>query len=234
MSEIWRIEMLGGLRVFAPGAGDSQALVKFSRHKAGALLGYLAFHAERSHTRQSVAETLWPDTAPQQARANLRVALNEVRMAQEKLHPSGPRLILPAKMELRFNAEVAQTDVAAFEAALTAATGAATLNARARCLCEAADLYHGELLRGYEESWIDPEARRLENAFFGAVRQLLELLEACGDHERALRYAHHAVNADPLREESHYELIRLCAAQGQSDAALLHFRRLESIEQCHC
>ncbi len=229
MSEQWRIEMLGGLRVLAPDANSATAPVKFPRRKSGALLGYLAFHAGQTHLRQNLAEVLWPDSAPEAGRISLRVALSELRAALEKAHPSGDALILSDKMEVRFNSEIVATDVKEFEAILKQASGASNLNARARGLCDAVDLYRGELLRGHEESWIVPEARCLEEAFFVAVRQLLELLEAGGDHQRALRYAHHAVNADPLREESHFELIRLCATQGHADDAVLHFRRLETI-----
>lgn len=139
MNEQWRIEMLGGLRVLPPGAGSTQALVKFPRHKSGALLGYLAFHAGQGHLRQNLAEVLWPDSAPESARISMRVVLSELRAALEKMHPSGAALIVSDKMEMRFNVAIAGSDVQDFEAALKQASGAPNLNARARFLCEAVD-----------------------------------------------------------------------------------------------
>src|SRR5690242_15744941 len=52
----WRIEMLGGLRVLR---GD-RAISHFTTRKAGALLAYLAFYHQDSHSREYLAEWLWP------------------------------------------------------------------------------------------------------------------------------------------------------------------------------
>ena len=117
------------------------------------------------------------------------------------------------------------TDVAHFEQNLKSAAGATTLAARSRYLSDAIDLYRGELLRDHEESWILPEARRLEGLFFDAMRDLLSLLEENNEPERALHYAYHAVNVAPQRDEAHHDLLRLYVAQGQHDTARLHYDR---------
>lgn len=48
----------------------------------------------------------------------------------------------------------------------------------------------------------------------------IELLEEAGDLTRALEYGQRGVQADPPREEAHYELIRLYAGAGQPTQAL--------------
>jgi DNA-binding SARP family transcriptional activator len=55
-----RIELSGGLRVHREG----RVIARFPTHKAGALLGYLAFHRERTHPRESLTEIFWSDSTP--------------------------------------------------------------------------------------------------------------------------------------------------------------------------
>src|SRR3712207_7639438 len=44
---------------------------------------------------------------------------------------------------------------------------------------------------------------------------------------RSIDWARRAARADPLREETHLDLIRLLAAAGQKGAALRHYHALE-------
>ncbi len=226
---LWRIEMFGSLRLLPPGAGPGDAITHFPARKAGALLAYLAFHRPNHHgegqARDILSDALWPDSDTEKARNNLRVTLNRLKntLAEKGFNPDDLIVIGNHTIGLKWRHTV--TDVTLFENELQAAAGATTLAARSRHLCEAADLYRGELLRDYEEGWIPAEARRLEGLFFDAARDLLSLLEEANEPERALRYAYHAASVDPLREEAHYDLLRLYVAQSQHDAARLHYER---------
>src|SRR5207302_4787759 len=62
-----------------------------------------------------------------------------------------------------------------------------------------------------------------------ALQQLVEALEQAGDPEGALEYARRAVSVDPLREEAHYDLMRLHAAAGRPRAALRQYEELERL-----
>ena len=106
------------------------------------------------------------------------------------------------------------TDVAEFEAALQAAARARRSAEQEQRLAEAVALYRGELLPGYFEPWIMPERQRLAEAYLQALEQLIQHRQQAGDLPRAMDYARRAIAADPLREESHHELIRLLAAAG--------------------
>src|SRR4051794_9716674 len=57
----------------------------------------------------------------------------------------------------------------------------------------------------------------------------MDSMEKRGDSKHAVDYARRAVAADPLREEAHYELIRLLAAAGRTDAALRQYREMERL-----
>src|SRR5438128_6655729 len=54
-------------------------------------------------------------------------------------------------------------------------------------------------------------SQRLAELYQGALHQLVAAEEQAGDLESAIEYAHRAVSADPLREEAHYDLMRLYA-----------------------
>jgi predicted ATPase len=73
------------------------------------------------------------------------------------------------------------------------------------------------------------ERQRLEDQYLGALQKLVVALEQAGDLDQALEYARRAVIADPLREEAHYELMRLYAAAGQPSACLHQYQELERL-----
>src|SRR5438105_14754464 len=75
----WRIALLGGLSAERVG----HVVTHFETRKAGALLAYLAFYADRGHPREVLAELLWPDEDPDATRARLRQALAALRRALE-------------------------------------------------------------------------------------------------------------------------------------------------------
>ncbi len=227
MNEPWRITLLGGLR-----AQQAERVVsRFSTQKTGALLAYLAFYRERSHPREVLVESLWPQSGtPEAGRASLSVALSSLRHQFEPPGMPAGAVILADRFAVQVNPDAVTTDAAEFEAVLKAAGQASSSKTeRAQYLQRAVELYAGPLLPGYYEEWIAGEQERLANLFADAVRSLIRHLEQTGEAGRAVEYARRAVQADPVREEFHRDLIRLLAAAGQPDAALRQYRDLERI-----
>src|SRR5262249_27028525 len=81
---------------------------------------------------------------------------------------------------------------------------------------------------GYYEEWVLWEAQRLLERYLQAARRLIQSLTKAGQFALALDYAHRAVAADPLREETHRDLMRLLVAAGQPAEALRQYRVLET------
>lgn len=79
---MWRIELLGGVRAVRDGIVVDRWLTR----KTAALLAYLALHPGR-HSREVLAEMLWPDAPPETQRHNLRLTLSHLRKA---LAPDAP------------------------------------------------------------------------------------------------------------------------------------------------
>jgi predicted ATPase/DNA-binding SARP family transcriptional activator len=221
----WRITLLGALRAEREG----HVLSHFRRQKTGILLAYLAYFPHRTHLRDALIELLWPDADLPAGRASLSVAVSFLRQHLEPPGSPPGSVLIADRSAVRLNPDAFATDVAAFEAALRDASRAGSPEEQLRGLNEAAEWYRGELLPGCYDEWALLERERLAEAYLHGLSQLIRLLEAQGDLPRALDYARRAVNADPLREESHQELIRLLGTAGQPQAARRQFAELERL-----
>jgi predicted ATPase/DNA-binding SARP family transcriptional activator len=221
----WRIALLGELRA----EGDNRIVTRFRRQKTGVLLAYMAYYLQRSHLRDMLIDLLWPEGNIQAGRNNLSVAVSGLR---HQLEPPGVptgAVLVADRTSVRLNPASITTDVAEFEVALQSADRAGNRAERIQSLTRAVDLYRGELLVGYYESWILGEREHLAELYFQALAQLTGLLEQAGEVKRALEYARRGVNVDPLREEAHRELMRLLAAAGRPKSAMRHYRELERL-----
>jgi DNA-binding SARP family transcriptional activator len=227
MTTLWRIEMLGWLRA----VGQNRVVAHFPTRKTGALFAYLAFHAHRSHPREELIERFWPECELEAGRNHLRMALYRLRRQLEKPHLPNGAVILVDRQTVQLSPDAIVTDVAAFEATLQAAERAPNATERAQLLADAVEQYQGMLLPGYHDDWVLAPRQWLAERYCEALRQLMALREAAGDSRAALDCARRLVAADPLREEAHYELIRLLIAAGQPVAALRQYQELERLLQ---
>src|SRR5262249_23792631 len=96
-------------------------------------------------------------------------------------------------------------------------------------LLQAIELHRGPLLAGYYDDWILPERQRLADLYTQALRRLAHGFCQAGDLDRALDCARRAVNADPLREETHADRTRCLITAGQPAAGRRQYRELERV-----
>lgn len=177
--------------------------------KSLALLCYVALR-RRPAARSELAELLWGAGQHQ----NLRWELHQLR----KLPGAACWLHIGEKI-----AVAAESDLAAFEAALAAGKFA-----------EALRYYRGEpdkqLFAGLELKgapaffdWLELERTRLEALLRDALRGHAEALERCGDMAGALEHYRELLAHDPLDESAHRAVMRLELARGDLVAALRQF-----------
>jgi hypothetical protein len=115
MGERWQFQLLGGF-----GAQQAERVItRFQTHKTGALLAYLAYHRTRPHPREELIALFWPESALDQGRTSLSVALSSLR---HQLEPPG----VPAASVLLANCAVVQLNPEA------CATSGAAASARHR------------------------------------------------------------------------------------------------------
>jgi TolB-like protein len=183
--------------------------------KADALLALLALQPGRPIARETVADFLWTDRGPKQARHSLRQTLLVLRrsVGEDLILAEGNSLIIPPG---------------------TLAVDAIELEARATSvdrdvLAETAALYRGELLENRGpvaprfDDWLAVERSRFAALAATILRRLAAVRGAAGEFETAIAAAMRLVTIDNLREDSHRLLIELLARAGRRGEALRQF-----------
>jgi predicted ATPase/DNA-binding SARP family transcriptional activator len=219
----WRLELFGGLRLFHNDLG----IDKFSTRKTAGILAYLACHRGKAVSRDTLADIFWAETDPESARNSLRVALNALRKILGTKDTAD--ILKSDRLTVRLEPTAFTTDVAEFDAALREEARAGSVQEKIEAVHRAIGLYRGPFLEGWYEEWVDSEQNRLSEIYRNALRRITAYLLDVRDYERALEYAQQAVQADPLREESHRLIIRLHMVMGNPAAAMQQYRDLERI-----
>ncbi len=222
---VWHIEMFGRLRARR---GD-QVITHFKTYKAGALLAYLANAEQPGYRREELIDLLWPDDPRYAGQVSLRVALHTLRERMEGPEEKAEELLVSNRVSIYLNPNAYTTDKAEFEDNLKRSMRTENEDEQMACLMRAIELYRGVFMLYYEEAWIGEERQRLADAYLMALRRLIKLLVKRHEYDVAIEYARRAIQADPLREESHRTLMRLYVQTGRPAAAMDQYQELEVI-----
>ncbi|HEY0514517.1 MAG TPA: AAA family ATPase [Thermoanaerobaculia bacterium] len=218
-----RVRLLGGFEVWV---GD-RPVNGFESQKVRALLSYLVCHRRRAFSRDHLAGLLWPEREGDGARHALRQAVYNLRA---KL-PAGVPFLLSSHLEIGFHPEAdCWVDVEAFEESLRRGT---ERSVDPQLLSAAAQLYRGEFLAGFFvkespafEDWLIAEQARLRDAAVEVLRRLIDSYRRRGEYRFGVHFARRLVAIEPLSEEAHRELMRLCSLAGQRSRALAQYEEL--------
>ncbi len=145
-----RIELLGR---FCAQQGDRR-LTCFRTRKTALLLARLALFPKRDHSREELADLLWPDADLEAARNNLKQSLSALRRLIEPPEVPPGSLLIATRAALRLNPAAFVTDVAEFTQAAADGLQARETPAGADRLRQAQALYVGELLPGFYDDWV--------------------------------------------------------------------------------
>jgi DNA-binding SARP family transcriptional activator/tetratricopeptide (TPR) repeat protein len=191
--------------------------VRFDTRKAIALLALLAVTG-REHSREQLADLLWPEADSAKGRASLRRTLSVTAAAV------GDGLTI-SRAAVSLNPEAVRVDVRDFKT-LIARPDAASLERAVR-------LYRGDFLTGFVlrgcpdfEEWQTSVAEELRQSLARGLQRLVAACIAGGDLERAAEHARRWLQLDPLHEPAHQAIIRLNGWAGQRTAAMRQYRSL--------
>jgi DNA-binding SARP family transcriptional activator len=201
---------------------DGKPVTGFESAKVRALLAFLAAEANHVHSREALAEMLWPERAPGVALADLRHALANLRKVIAD--PSAqPPFLLISQTTLKFNlASDATIDIVEFATLLKHGNMATSVN------CEAAlALLRGPFLDGFRltdspqfEEWMVVTSEQIAQSARQASARLADACEARGDYVQAAVWTRWQLAREPWNEEVHQRLIRQLARSGQRSVAL--------------
>ncbi len=171
MNPVWHIRLFGEL------SGYSETGARFTPGISlpGALLACLALAPNRSLTRENLAALLWPDSDTVSGRSRLR---NELRVLRRQLEPDGAAegsVLRRERERIALAPGTVVTDVEQFNAAFSMALKSADASERESLLAQAAALYTGELLPGYDFEGIEAERSRLAQSFEKVLHELAAL-----------------------------------------------------------
>jgi DNA-binding SARP family transcriptional activator len=194
--------------------------VTFDTRKAIALLALLAI-TDREHSREQLADLLWPDADSAKGRASLRRTLSVTAAVM------GPCLTI-SRTAVSLETDQVRIDVREFER-LIARPDAASLE-------QAVQLYRDDFLAGFVlrgcpdfEDWQASVADELRQSLARGLQRLVAACVAAGELERAAQHARRWLQLDPLHEPAHQAIIRLHGWAGQRSAAMRQYRSLVRI-----
>lgn len=191
--------------------------------RVAALLGYLAVHHDTPHRREKLAELLWPDQEPGRGRRLLSDALWRARRLLEAAGEPSALATGRDTVVLRLAPGV-HVDAVAFERVALAGEAAAVEDLEA-----AIKLYRGDFIEECYDDWAIPIRERLHEQLLTLLGQLLARRRERGEHEAALQVALRLLEYDPLREETHREIIRLYYLLGREADALRAYERCREL-----
>ena len=193
------------------------APVTFDTRKATALLALLAVTG-REHSREQLADLLWPEADSTKGRASLRRTLSVTAAAM------GDGLII-SRAAVALEPAMVRVDVREFRA-LIGRPDAASLE-------QAVQLYRGDFLAGFTlrgcpdfEEWQASVSEELRQALARGLQRLVAAYIADGALDLAAGQARRWLQLDPLHEPAHQAIIRLHGWAGQRSAAMRQYRSL--------
>jgi len=205
------IRVFGEWEARVAGEPMSRLRSRTERH----LLAWLVLHAGSEVSREALAGTLWPESAPDRGLFYLRRALMDLRQA---LGPEAARLTSPTPRTLRFDAASPSVfiDALAFDVAIARSTE--------QSLTYAIELYRGPLLRECSQVWALSEREARERAYVEALERLARLAVERQAPETAVRWLQQAIRTDPARETAQQALIQALAASGNAAGMVQAYR----------
>jgi DNA-binding SARP family transcriptional activator/predicted ATPase len=223
------IALLGAFQV----SKDGDPITQFETDPARALLAYLALHPGIPFRRDVLADLLWPDQARSEALHALRQTLNRLRRAIEDA--SNPPYLHVTRQTIQLGSDSDYwLDTDAFTNSVATVPEHAHRRLEACCTCmqqltQAADLYRGDLLSGFNidslpfQEWLTMEREHLHRQAMEAFYQLTACHNQRGEYKQAQHYAHRQLMLEPWREEAHQQLMAALTLSGQRSAALAQY-----------
>jgi adenylate cyclase len=208
------VRLLGSPAVVT--AGESRTLPS---RKATALLAYLAMRPDEPISRDHLAGLLWGESSNEQARANLRQALTQLRRA---FRGSGLDPVKTPSDKVMLSSEGLSIDVHRL-------TRGDSILDRDDQHCDKEFLEGFSVTEPEFEQWLIVQREGLRSR----ARQLHEAAADNAFQDRrmgeAIDHLTIALSLDPLHEHLHRRLMTLFAAQGRADAAMGQFERCRSV-----
>jgi predicted ATPase/DNA-binding SARP family transcriptional activator len=225
------ISLLGTFKVTL----DTAPVTGFKSRYVRALLAYLAVESYRPHTRETLAEFLWPDLPNNIALSNLRYAISNLRQVLGDRLVDHPYLIVTRETTQFNTASDYELDVEVLKNLGQNNLGWSDPlhNEQGR----GAVLFRGAFLEGFSiksaefEEWMIYWREKVNHQMITVLSDLAAHFEESGKYKESIVCASRLIELDPWEEASHRALMRCLAFSLQKSAALAQYDRCSQILQ---
>ncbi|MFA9430716.1 BTAD domain-containing putative transcriptional regulator [Egicoccus sp. AB-alg2] len=212
---------------------DGEAVAPLPSRAARSLFAHLVLDRGTRHPRERLAAQFWPELPAARARRRLSHTLWQIQDTLGEL-PGGWDHLQTTSDAIALDRDApCWVDVEEFERRLDHARAASGGPARAATalpeLEQAVELYRGDFLAGHYDDWVLEEQQRLSQRYLDALTKLVAAARSSGAFEDALVYARRLTHQDPLREDAHREVMRLCMLLGRASDALRQYERCREV-----
>ena len=216
-----QVHLFGVVRVLR---GEQHTELQLPK-KLQALFSYLLLNRSRTHSRNTLAGIFWGEQSQKRARECLNTAMWRLKTVLEPSGiPAGTYLLGSNSEEVGFNRESAYwLDVAVLEThanQILPLPFSVVEPGVVESLEKTLLLYSGDLLEGYYEDWALHEQERLRAIYLDCHLYLMQYYADQDQPAKGVPHAQKILQADPLREEVHRQLMRLYLASGQRSLAV--------------
>lgn len=191
--------------------------IEFTRRKAVALIAYLAL-TNQPHSRDALAEFLWPNNDPVRSRASLRRTLSTIGETPFARWIDADRntILLKQDADLWIDVQIFSTLIAR--------------PIMPDSLVQAAELYREHFMAGFTlrdsaafDHWQSIQNQNLQHKLFFALEQLSTFYRQKEQPYKAAAVLRQWLHFDPLAEVVQHQLIELYEHVGQRGAALAQY-----------
>ncbi|GGI05961.1 BTAD domain-containing putative transcriptional regulator [Egicoccus halophilus] len=225
---VLEVLLLGGFQLRL----DGESLAPLPSRAARSLFAHLLIHRGSPQPRERLAAAFWPDLPGARGRRRLSHTLWQIQDAFAEV-PGGWDHLRATSDTIAVDGDApCRIDVEDFEGELDRARELRdTLGAvdGIAVLQRAVERYRGDFLAGHYDEWVLVEQQRLAQRHLDALGDLVALTRSVGAYDEALVYARRLTHQDPLREDAHREVMRLCTLLGRTSDALRQYERCREV-----
>ena len=196
------------------------------------LFAYLVMHRSRPLQRDLLAGFFWPELPEGRARRRLSHTLWQI---QDVVSEGAVSHLVATGDTLAFDTTVPYwLDVEEFDRifdslGLSDSDGLLGHTSDIATIQACLELYRGDFLAGFFDDWGVSDQDHYRQRHLVVLSRLVEVSKGHGAYEEALAYARRLTHHDPLREEAHQEVMRLCFLLGRTSDAVRQFERCRSV-----
>jgi DNA-binding SARP family transcriptional activator len=216
------VEVFGPLRITSFGRPVTTGL----RSRAQTLLAWALLRPEGA-TIDEIVDALWPDTPPDRVLKQFWHPLGDLRTYFRGPNKETLDVLEKVGEHYRPNPAEITCDLWNFQSALADAARANDDQTARSALRRATDAYHGDLLVGSAEGWVEPVRQDLHRRAVDAHLRLAELEDRASHPDAAVDVLERIIDLDRYAEEPYRRLMALHATHGRRDAVTATWQLLQ-------